>query len=114
MTARWLSALPITRLRTIAAQPSGSSVRRYCSRRSSTLPETGPSTRARNLPCSVRKVTATPSSAQKPSSGGLRLTRPKPTRPPSVWIGTRARSAPSIATTTLAPSLLRYAPWVVT
>ena len=60
MTARWFSALPMTRLRTIAAQPSGSSVRRYCSRRSSTLPETGPSTRARNLPCSVRKVTATP------------------------------------------------------
>ena len=39
---------------------------------------------------------------------------PKPTTPPSVWIGTRARSAPSTATTTLAPSLLRYAPWLVT
>ena len=47
-------------------------------------------------------------------SGGLSATLPKPTRPLSVWIGTRTRSAPSIATTTLAPSLLRYAPWVMT
>ena len=41
-------------LRTMAQQRTSSSLTRYCSRRSNTLPDTGPSTRARNMPYGVR------------------------------------------------------------
>ena len=84
-----------------------SSAQRYCSRRSSTLPETGPSTRARKRPCSAEAGDATPASAQKPSSGGAIEHAAEADELPSVWIGTRPRSAPSTETTTFAPSLLR-------
>src|ERR1017187_7080591 len=113
-TVRQLAILPMTTDRAMAADPSASSERRYCSRRSRTLPETGPSTLARNRPFSEKNASETPRSAHRPMSGGLHDTSPKQTTLPRVWMGTRSRVSCSTRTCTVSPSRARYAPWVVT
>ena len=57
---------PITTDRATAAVRSTSSAQRYWVLRSSTFPDTGPVTRARNRPCSVRNASETPPAAHKP------------------------------------------------
>ena len=70
-TVRELAILPVRKYLAIVVENSGLSALRYCSRRSSTFPDTGPCTFAINRPCSVRKVRPTLFSAQKPIRKGL-------------------------------------------
>ena len=69
--ANALQASPTTTVPAIVAEACGEAARRYCSRRRRTFPRTGPSTRARKRPRSVRNVTVTPRSAQSPRRNGL-------------------------------------------
>lgn len=78
-TARELASFPVRKYRARADAASGSSACRYCRRRNRTLPEAVPRTLARNRPCSVRKLTETPFSAQSPSRNGLTETWPPAT-----------------------------------
>ena len=113
-TARWLCTLPINRLRTSAAAPTASSLRRYCSRRNSTFPLTGPSTRAKNRPLGDKKLTQIPLTAQCPIKAGDIIMRPRHTTCSSMCTGRRARTSPSTSITRFSPSLCSHAPSVVT
>ncbi|HYH69466.1 MAG TPA: hypothetical protein VD866_32525 [Urbifossiella sp.] len=61
--------------RATAARAAGSSALRNCSRRRSTFPDPGASTRATSRPASVRNLTATPASAHNPIAGRAEASR---------------------------------------
>ena len=113
-TVRQFAIFAITTERATAAARSSRSAQRYCSRRNSTLPDTGPWTRAKNRPFSVRNASATLLSPHRPIRNGLHDTFPKHTMLLKVWIGTRSLVSFSTRTATASPSRARYAPCVVT
>ncbi len=95
------------------SRPAGSEAR-YCARRSSTLPLTGPSTRASKRPWRSSSTSVMPARARAPIKGGDTKMPPNTTTAPSMCSGTRPRSAPSTSATRFSPSLRRLAPSVVT
>src|SRR5579872_2330217 len=100
--------------RAIAMHRSASACAAYCACRSSTLPESGPTTRHWNRPAKSRNVMSRPSFAQRLISGGESDAPSKKTSDPSASSGTWSSFAPFASTRTVSPSSRANAPWCVT